>query len=304
MKTIGTIALALAAALAVSACDPYTAEKTGPGQVLTVFTSSAPAVSTDIPTIEGVRSGNAWTISGAFSTGGVSPVVWVRFDKLLDGFSIQSTAQSCVPAASLGLTVTETTSGFNPADPANACGAGTDRATLPMVWYACYVPNSAVSTEGAGVVFYQGCNDISSTGNSTTLGDWNSNSVMSEGANYHITANVKDKQGRSYPLDITVLTLGPANTIALGAATATSQVLTWDAVAFDATYDVQRAPNVVTAGADGAGTYANLAGATGLTALTFTDTTVASGTKYWYRIRKHQTNGATQFSNEIEATIP
>lgn len=296
MKTIGTIALALAAAIALSACDPYTDENTGPGQVLSVFTSSQ-----TIATVDGVKSGNAWTISGTTSDAGSWPVVWVRFDKLLDGFSIQATAQSCVPAAGLGLTVTETTSGFNPADPANLCAVGTSRANLPMAWYACYVPNTAISTEGAGVVFYQGCDDISSTGTG-----WNDNSVMTEGANYHITANVKDKQGRSYPLDITVLTLGPANTLALGAATASSQVLTWDAVAFDATYDVQRAPNAPTGtpATDAPGTFANLAGATGLTVLTFTDNTVASGTKYWYRIVKHQTNGATQTSNEEMATIP
>lgn len=296
MKTIGTIALALTATFALSACDPYTDEKTGPGQILSVFTSSQ-----SIATVEGTKSGNAWTISGATSDGGAWPVVWVRFDKLLDGFSVQATAQSCLPATALNLVVTETTSGFNPALPANACGAGTGRAGLPMIWYACYVPNTAISTEGAGVVFYQGCDDISSTGTG-----WNDNSVLSDGANYHITANVKDKQGRSYPIDVTVLTQPGDNVLVLGTATAASQPLTWDLVDGTATYDVQRAPNAPTGTppADAPGAFANLAAGTGLTTAAFTDATVTTGTKYWYRIVSHSANGLTRTSNEELATIP
>jgi fibronectin type 3 domain-containing protein len=287
MKTIGTIALALTAALALSACDPYTAEKTGPGQVLSVFTSSQ-----SIATVDGVQGpGGAWTVSGATSAAGAWPVVWVRFDKLLDGFSIQATPASCLPAASLGLNVTETTSGFNPTLPANLCGTADERAGLPQIWYACYVPNTAVTTEGAGVVFYQGCNDISSTGTG-----FNDNSIMQNGARYHITANVKDKQGRIYPLDLTVETLPGAHTLTKGATTATSQVLTWTAIQGDQTYDVQRAPDN---GSNAAGTYATLAGAAGLIALTYTDATPVTGTKYWYRLVTHSANGLSRNSAGI-----
>lgn len=331
MKTIAHIALALAAALALSACDPYTDENTGPGTIVSVFSSSAQTDSATgahlIDTVDGTKdaTSGAWTISGAtYNVDALAlpaaaaraepfwPVVWVRFNagKLLDGNSIQAPGsqnvtdptarQSCVPATALLLTVTESTAYTAP------CLADTVASPAVPRWFACYVPNTATGDEGAGVVFYKGCDDITSTGTG-----WNWNANLEAGARYHITANVKDPQGRSYPIDVTLETLPELPQAAISATAATSTTLDWSPFGFAAfsgtsNHKVERFDNVPagTPPVDAPGRTPTVLATPTPATLTFTDATAATGTKYWYRVSAVSTINGLENPSDMLPNFP
>jgi hypothetical protein len=146
------------------------------------------------------------------------------------------------------------------------------------------VPNTATADEGAGVVFYKGCDDIVSTGNG-----WNWNSNLENGARYRIVANPKDPQARTYPIDVTLETLPELPVVTIAAATPAT--LTWAPRGFAAfqgtnSFRVERADNVPTGTppVDGPGqTWTSLGNVTAPT-VTFTDGTAAAATKYFYRV--------------------
>jgi hypothetical protein len=117
---------------ALAACDPFDDETGGTPAVVTVMATSVDG--TDATgVVEDNNGGDGWAVAGVPA----GPTVFiVKTNKLLDGLSIQTSASSCVPAASLNLTVNTV------ANPAN--------------WFACYQPGSGTTAEGSSLVVYQG----------------------------------------------------------------------------------------------------------------------------------------------------
>jgi hypothetical protein len=201
----------------IAACDPYDDENTGAPDVLSVFASNADeafegtgdlengfsvvAPSTCTPVDPEDPTSEEETVADA-------PVVYVKFNKLLDGASIQETPASCAPKNEWLTVVTTSTA----ADPA-------------VEWFSCYNPSSPTSSEGASVIIYPGA-DV--TGGAEGEG-WFTGGLpasKSEAIVYTLTGTVADKQGNQIPLDITFTInpdAGPVDvTVAAG-------VLTWDA---------------------------------------------------------------------------
>lgn len=257
------IAVAVAA-LGSVACDPYPKENTSAPRVDRVLAVGDSVVDVEFPGPYVLDVGEWGSL--AFI---------VQFNKPMDGLSIQSepttksdgTANTsihvCDPAA--GLTIT-------PAGP-----VGT--------YYTCYYPSTPDTTSGSQLILQ------TVPGSSRTSG-----SFFPGGVDYHLTGTVKDLQGNPLAIDATFrVAVGAAAAPAL-TPSAGSVVVDWTAVTNATTYDVQRAPDVTGA----AGTYADVA--TGLTALTYTDT-VAAGT-YWYRIVSHGGNGTSTPGLEASVVVP
>ncbi len=187
--------LAMAAALAVSGCDPYPAKNTAKPEILAVFATDGATP------IDGVLAGATWTLSVASTTQApatavaLQPVIFVRTNKPLDGATIQTADQAansngdCTPKDN-----------WLSVSPAAASG---------NVWYSCYDPSSATPDEGAAIVLFQ----ASSTTPISRAGGWFDVAALAgqSGAplTYTLSGNVKDQDGNDLPISIGVTVSPP-----------------------------------------------------------------------------------------------
>jgi hypothetical protein len=289
--------MAATAGIAFVACDPYVGEPGGTPTVTSAFASIAGApVDGTVPTAAG-----AVTIDAIPSDciGGPGPppyaaLVFVKFNKLLDGASIQTAPDNCTPAAGALTTAT----------PALAGGS----------YYICYNPSSPTPTEGASVVIFW-----AQTPAAGTVSGWDVADLLPADAaavtTYHFAGSVKDKGGTAVAFDITA-NVDPnpnpgapgAPTFVDGAAGSGDVTVNWAAATCSVAttqYILERAPNVPTGTppVDAPGTFAAING-TPSTALTFTDVGTP-GTIYWYRV-KAQTATAVAGGNtaDVKHTAP
>lgn len=259
MKSIRNLCL-LGALAAIAACDPYTAENKGQPQILSVFvTNASEAFEATGDAATGFTVSAPSTCTPAAGTTAEATVadavaIYVKFNKLLDGASIQSTPASCVPANSW-LSV--------------APGTGGDASAA---WFSCYNPSSPTATEGSSVVIYPGADvstGVEGEGWVTTGGLTASSSAA---ATYVLTGNVKDKQGNSVPVKINFTVNPDAGPVDV---TVASGVLTWAA----AGCGTATAYNVYKQDATDAKPV--LLTATPITATTYTDASPAAGREYF-----------------------
>lgn len=172
----------IGALAALAACDPWDETKGGTPRVLEVFAtggvaddgafSAAPGVDCGVtPTPEGcpapvVGQQAPWLIEATSHCGPNEDdtaleqlanefIVFVKANKLLDGFTIEQTPNTCIP---FGVTGETPDASWFQAIPYTAGTASTDPAAIAAetaFWYSCYYPSSATDTEGASVVFYR-----------------------------------------------------------------------------------------------------------------------------------------------------
>jgi hypothetical protein len=171
-------------ALALTACDPYEDENRDAPRILHAFTSNA------VTATEGTESGGAWTITGV--PGGCAtaaddePVLWVTFNKLLNGATIQASP-----------TVDDTQPAQSGCVPANGWLAVTGTAPpAGSAWYSCYSPGSPTETDGGSVVIYQAPVTGGSDG-------WADATPVAPGT-YTFSGTVADKQGNQAPINVTM----------------------------------------------------------------------------------------------------
>ncbi len=305
MKTTTKWILAALTAVAASGCDPFQEAVKGPPAVMSAgFTSVQDGTGYDgLPTTPGVVPvvdnptpvPSTCMATGAIfagDTGGSDPTgfIFVKFNKLLDGYSIQTSPTDCTPAAALGLSVTST----------KALPADTQ-------WYACYNPQAPSPNEGASIIVFLGpCSGPASatcTAPSPPPTGWDGAlPIPTDGdvvTTLRATGTVHDQSGAPASFDVTVgVKPDPGTPGALdfsnitSTATNTDYDIGWAAsqcAAATATYTIQRAPD--NAGAPG--TFADLA--TGLTALTYHDS-VALNAIFWYRVRAVGTDGPSRWT--------
>lgn len=283
---------AVAAAAALAACDPYIDEPGGTPRVISAFENTGgAAVEGSAPTASGavtIDNIPTYCIAGAVLTGDPraplfeTSLFFVKFNKLLDGYSIQTAADNCAPAANW-LTATATPAG----------GA----------WYSCYNPASPTPEEGASVVIFWSP--------AAAVSGWDAADVLPASntavTTYQLTGSVKDKGGTSVAIDVTGNfdpNPGAPGTPTFGLPTATSVDVTWTAAgcadAATTQYVVQRAPDV----AGVAGTFADVATVAAGT-LTYSDTGLTTGTKYWYKVQSRTATGVLgDASGEATVTTP
>ncbi|HEU4382398.1 MAG TPA: fibronectin type III domain-containing protein [Anaeromyxobacteraceae bacterium] len=277
MKTLTKWMLAALSFTAVVGCDPFTEAVGGTPAVMTAgFTIDGPTA------YEGTGSGPTWTISGIPSVCSAPGVVnqtgfiYVKFNKLLDGGSIQTSPGSCQPAAALNLAVT-------PAAPPT------------FAWYACYNPQAPAPTEGASVIIFLGPAAAPPSGwqlGTDALEIPTSGDVVTV---VHATGDAHDTGGAAAHFDVTANfdpDPGPPGAPSFSNFTPATNPTAFDVswtvapcAAAGATYTLQRAPNVPTGTppVDAPGTWADIA--TGLTATTYHDSGLTAGAVYWYRVR-------------------
>jgi hypothetical protein len=264
---------AAASAVGLGACDPFNSEPGGTPHVISAFATMGGApVDGSAPTAAGVVTiDNIPSFCAAPAVVTDPALVFVKFNKLLDGASIQTAPDNCAPATSW-LTASATPAGGS--------------------WYTCYNPSAPRPEEGASVVIFWAPTPVSGTISGWDVADVlpASNTVVSS---YRFTGSVKDKGGTSAPIDVTANVdpnPGAPGTPTFGAPTATSVNLSWTAAgcadAPTTEYVVQRAPDA----AGVAGTYADLATLAAGT-VNYTDTTVTTGTAYWYRVQSKTAGG-------------
>lgn len=167
-------------ALAIlAACDPFDEEKGGTPEVLTVIATSVDGTDA-VGVVEDTTAADGWTLAGVPA----GPTVFiVKTNKLLDGFSIQTSASSCVPATGLSLTV--------------------NTVVNPAGWFACYQPGSGTATEGSSLVVYQG-EDIVPGIEGVGLGFFEAAAALPLATGtYAITATPKDKSGAALSVSFT-----------------------------------------------------------------------------------------------------
>ncbi len=274
MKTLTKWMLAALATTAVVGCDPFEEAVSGPPAVITAgFTDTTAGNCPDGDCIAytGTGSGSTWAVPGVKSIcssavdgqSSVSGFIFVKFNKLLDGASIQdpSLFPACVPAAALNLAVT--IDGGGP--PAGE------------TWYACYNPQAPTPGEGASVIIFlgptatppSGWNDalpVPASGTATTT-------VQASG-----TAHDKDGTAAPFVVTVSILPDPAPSTPAFSGFTPTGLTVDWSSACVPVNnYDLQRADDV----AGAAGTYATI---TTTAATTFGDTGLTTGNRYWYRV--------------------
>ena len=187
MKTLTKWMMAAFAAVAVVGCDPFEKAVGGPPAVMTA------GFSQDGVAFEGTGSGSTWTTSGVTSicgntTAGLAEApgfIYVKFNKLLDGFRIQTSPTNCTPAADLALAVTYNGSATPPAGTA---------------WYACYTPSAPAPTEGASVFVFLGDAALAPSGWFYAVPiptDGNAVTVV------NATGTAHDKEGAAVSFDVT-----------------------------------------------------------------------------------------------------
>lgn len=273
MKTLTKWMLAALAATAVAGCDPFQEAVGGPPAVIGAgFTDTTAGSCPDQACIAytGTGSGSTWTVPGVKSIcssavdgqASVTGFIFVKFNKLLDGASIQdpSLFPACVPAAALNLAVT--------IDGGGPPGGET--------WYACYNPQAPAPTEGASVIIFLGPSATPPSGWKGALPVPASGTAVTT---VRATGTAHDKDGAAAPFDVTVdiapdpLPGTPSFTNILP----TSLTVDWTPACVPVTsYDLQRADDV--AGAPGP--YATIT----TTTPPFGDTGLTTGNNYWYRV--------------------
>ncbi len=279
MKTLTKWMLAALATTAVVGCDPFEEAVGGPPAVIGAGftdTTAGNCPNGDCIAYTGTGSGSTWTVPGVKSIcssavdgqSSVSGFIFVKFNKLLDGGSIQvspnptSPTIDCTPAAALNLVVTINGSATPPAG---------------ETWYACYDPQAPAPTEGASVIIFLGPTATPPSGWSDALPVPASGTATTT---VHATGTAHDKDGTAAPFDVTVSILpDPApGTPAFSNFLPTSLTLDWTPACVAVNnYDLQRAPDV----AGAAGPYVTI---TTTTATTFGDTGLTTGNSYWYRV--------------------
>jgi len=283
----------LTAATVVTGCDSFDDAVGGSPAVISV------GFSLDGAPFDGTGSGSTWTIptvgsvcDDASATVGSQGFFFVKFNKLLDGFSIQTDPTNCTPVAALNLVIT-------PAAPAGSS------------WYACYNPQSPSPDEGASVVIYQA---PTATLTIPPSGGWiDATPIPGSGTAVtvvHATGTIHDKGGAAASFDVTANIVpdpGLAGDPTFGATTATSVVVNWTAPGCNAAaeYVVERAPNVpgATPAEDAPGTFAQV-GAANVVGTTVTDNTgLTAATKYWYHVTAVTVVGTTNHAGTTSGDV-
>jgi hypothetical protein len=303
MKTLNKGILAALTVVAMASCDPYAKVDTGTPVVIGAMVSQTCsvdgcAVAYEAPAAP-VPPATLWTIPAVASDctpatvgppatpiiNDMTGVIFVKFNKLLDGFSVQTDVDDCTPAGDW-LTVT-------PAAPAG------------QQWYSCYDPSSPSPNEGASVAIFRAATPTAPA----TISGWGDVTVPVEASAtdatpYHVQGTVFDKQGNAVLIDVTAEVNPnpgvPGDPTFTYTAAPTVEV-SWTAADCGgaSTYVVERAPDV----AGEPGTFAVVAPA--VAGLTFSDTTVTAATSYWYQVTgvtAGDVSGAT--SGATMATVP
>ncbi|MGC4000095.1 MAG: hypothetical protein QM767_22730 [Anaeromyxobacter sp.] len=153
--------------------DPYDDTKGGTPTILSVLGTVTDG-ETGILSVAGVApttEGGSWVVADLPEghTGFV-----VKYNKLLDGASIQTEWDSCVP---LSLSV--------------------NAESLPADWFTCYSPGTATVEEGASVIIYPGTDVVKGDQGS----GWMANSELLPGF-YVISSTVADKSGAESIINI------------------------------------------------------------------------------------------------------
>lgn len=262
--------LTLAIAVLAVACDPYSKVPGGAASVAVVSATSGSRDADGVP-VDATAAGGVYTIEAAstctppsgatpFSVGADQSLVFVWFDRQIDGATVQTSLTDCTPVGS-----------WLTASPAAPAGSS---------WYSCYYPTSPAPYLGGAIVMFQAPEGgVGGWGGFTAVPADNdayttfslSGSLLTTYAVDRIDVHVAPNPG-----DVSELTFAP---------TTTSVAVTWSAAgcaAAGTTYRIERAPNVPGA-PDEPGDYTLLAD--GLTALTYTDSGLTEGTKYWYRVK-------------------
>src|SRR5574342_252850 len=282
MRTLTKCMLLGLAATVVVGCDPF--EEAIGGAPTTIGAGFSEGACGELTAYEATGSALTWTITGATAicantTAGVAEApgfLWAKFNKLLDGGSIQVNPTNCTAAAALSLSVT-------PAAPAT------------QTWYACYNPQSPVPNEGAAVMIFLGPTAAPPSGWNDPLPITASGTTVTT---VHATCTAHDKDGAAAPFDVT-LTIDPDPGVTTAPTfadiTATTLTVNWVSCVAVTSFDVQRAPD--NAGAPG--TFATIGNTAGVT---FGDTGRTAVTTYWYRVVANLTAGGTQTSAAASVT--
>lgn len=287
MKTLSKWMLAALAATAAAGCDPFEKAIGGPPAVTEAgFTEGT--FDSGLTGYTGTGSGSTWTATGvpaicSNTTPGIADApgfIWVKFNKLLDGASIQNlTDCTAQPALNLAVTI----DGGGP--PTN------------QTWYACYNPQAPVPTESASVMIFLGPTATPPNGWDGALPIPASGTAVTT---VHATGTAHDKDGAAAPFDVTIqINPDPApGTPSFSGFTPTSLTVDWTPACVPVnSYDLQRAPDV--AGAPG--TYATIT-TTPAGTTTFGDTGLTTGNIYWYRVVANVTAGGTATSGEASTS--
>lgn len=189
-KRILTI-LAIAAAAANMACDPYGSDKNGgTPAIIGVVMADADPDTTGPPTgVAPTATVADWTFAPGAVDGSANFILFVLLNKLMDGKTVETTpGEDCTPAGAW-LTVNESV-------PAADC-AGQPAGTKPK-WFSCYDPASPDPQQGASIVIYRSC-----TPNSA---GWSDAEPLNAAATYTFSGSIKDKQGNSLSIPVVVTT--------------------------------------------------------------------------------------------------
>ena len=304
MKTLTKWILAALAPVAMVGCDPFEEAVTGPPVVIsTGFTDTAGPT----PYL-GTAAGSAWTIPGIASTcvgpgqAEVVGFIWVKFNKLLNGESVQTSPNASNPQLDCTPTGSPATPWLTVAPAPPALGA----------WYSCYSPQSPSPDEGASVIIFLAPAAPPASGWATASPIPASGDVATS---VQATGTVSDKEGQTVSINATAQIdpdPGVPGTPTFTGTTATSTTVNWTAAdcatAGTTSYLVERAPNVPTGTptVDAPGTFAAVCGAAPLpacpTGLTFTDTGLTTATMYWYRVTA-TTSGGLHGAPSAEANV-
>lgn len=266
MKTLTKWFLVALTSVAIVGCDPF--EKASSAAVAVIG-----AGATDVNAGAGYSatlSGSTWTVAApatcvAPGRAELAGFIWVKFNVLLDGASVQTAPNNCTPASTLALT----SSPLNPGGDA---------------WYACYNPQSPTPAEGPSVIIFLDAPATAPSG-------WISADAFPASGDtitpYRTTGTVSDTQGRTASFDVLLnVTPDPGAPTAptFTNFTTTTLDVNWKAPCTTTTtaYAVQRAPDV--AGAPG--TWATVASGLPVTPTVWTDNTggITAGQFYWYRV--------------------
>lgn len=295
------------AGLLTASCNPFPeATKGSPQIVRALVFDSAPGDGQD-PVSEAVLTGGTYLVSNAYQgsygftyAGAARPgkrvglAVEVEFNKPLDGATVQATPADCTPA--LGSFTFPT-------------------AAAGEAWYACYNPGNPDVTVGGTIIFFKSQTTPASRKNDPRI------AVYEAATQYHITGTVKDQDGNAVGVDVTFNTsaekldpLGYSNNGGFSLTPNAGGTITVDWVG-DAggvpdqaqSYDIERAGNVVDPfNGDTPGAFATVTTGIPAATLTYLDTPGGlAGTKYWYRMTVHGTNGTVVTGlPDIKATLP
>jgi hypothetical protein len=262
------------------------------GRRCSVTKATTCTASSDCPTGEKcVPSTDAGDISTTNPSLDTVSLIFIGFNQLMDGASIQASSNDCTPAG-----------GWLQAAPVAPA------APLPATesWYTCYSPQSTIPGEFSYIVLFPA---TTPTAASPVPVSGFSDAVALDGATtngvYSFSGSVKDKSGTAVPikLDATLQFPGVENLSSFtGHCSVTTTdgcdadsdcstgetcvlggvFLSWDPPACGVTsptgYRIERAPNLVYS----PGTYTTIVPSQ--TGTTFSDTTTTPATSYWYRV--------------------